>query len=140
VEEPSAAVPTGAIPVVTRFVVGSQELGMVDNVAFQPKTGNLVILEDGPTSIVTASGNQPRGNDLWICLPDGDDDDTLTDGCVRFASVRDTSAEPSGFIFLGSGESAFVSIQHRAVNAAAGEGDHGALLKISGFKVRHDDQ
>jgi len=139
VEEPSAAVPTGAIPVITRFVVGNQEFGMPDNVAFQPKTGNLVVLEDGPTSIATASGNQPRGNDLWICLPDGDDDDTLTDGCVRFASVRDTSAEPSGFIFLGSGESAFVSIQHRAVNDAAGVGDHGALLKISGFKVRRDE-
>jgi hypothetical protein len=32
-----------------------------------------------------------------------------------------------------------VSIQHRAVNDAAGEGNHGALLKISGFKVRRDD-
>ena len=62
-----------------------------------------------------------RGNDLWICLPDGDDDDALTDGCVRFASIRDTSAEPTGFIFLGSGEEAFVNIQHRAVNDAATE-------------------
>ena len=83
-----------------------------------------------------------RGNDLWICLPDGDDDDVQTDGCVRFGSIRDTSAEPSGFIFMGSGESAFVNIQHRAVNDAAGAGNHGALIKISGFKVRrhgHDD-
>jgi len=136
---PSAAAPTaatGSIPVVTRFVVGSQQAGMFDNVAFQPHTGNLVVLEDGPTSIVTPAGPQPRGNDLWICLPDGADDDTLSDGCVRFASVSDTSAEPSGFIFVGSGESAFVSIQHRAVNDAAGEANHGALLKISGFKVR----
>jgi hypothetical protein len=77
-----------------------------------------------------------RGNDLWICLPDGGDDDVLTDGCVRFASIRDTSAEPSGFIFLGSGEAAFVNIQHRAVNDAAGPGNHGALVKISGFKVQ----
>lgn len=139
-EEPSASVPTGAIPVVTRFVIGSQQAGMFDNVAFQPHTGNLVVLEDGPTSIVTANGTQqPRGNDLWICLPDGDDDDTLTDGCVRFASVKDTTAEPTGFIFLGSGTSAFVNIQHRAVNDAAGAGNHGALLKISGFKVRKDD-
>jgi hypothetical protein len=53
--------------------------------------------------------------------------------------VRDTSAEPTGFIFLGSGESAFVNIQHRAVNDAAGAGNHGALLKISGFKVRGKD-
>jgi secreted PhoX family phosphatase len=136
-ESPSAAVPlppTGTIPVVTRFIVGSQQAGMFDNVAFQPHTGNLVVLEDGPTSIVRADGStQPRGNDLWICLPDGADNDTLTDGCVRFASVRDTSAEPTGFIFLGSGESAFVNIQHRAFGAA---NKQGALLKISGFKVK----
>jgi secreted PhoX family phosphatase len=111
-----------------------------DNVAFQPHTGNLVVLEDGPTSIITATGEQPRGNDLWICLPDGADDDTLSDGCVRFASVRDTSAEPTGFIFLGSGRSAFVNIQHRAVNDAAGAGNHGALLRISGFTVRTESE
>jgi hypothetical protein len=83
---------------------------MYDNVAFQPKTGNLVVLEDGPTSIVKAGGAvEPRGNDLWICLPDGKDDDDETDGCVRFASVKDTSAEPTGFIFFGSGEEALVA-------------------------------
>ena len=141
---PSANDPTpvtGTIPTVSRFVPGSQERGMYDNVAFQPHTGNLVVLEDGPTSIVKAGGVvEPRGNDLWICLPDGKDDDEQTDGCVRFASVKDTSAEPTGFIFFGSGEEALVSIQHRAVNDAAGETNHGALLKISGFKIhRHGE-
>ena len=29
---------------------------MFDNVAFQPHTGNLVVLEDGPTSIITSTG------------------------------------------------------------------------------------
>jgi secreted PhoX family phosphatase len=142
-EPPSAAVPsppTGTIPVVTRFVVGNQEAGMFDNVAFQPGTGNLVVLEDGPTSIMTPTGPEQRGNDLWICLPDGADDDTLSDGCVRFASVKDTSAEPSGFIFFGSGESAFVNIQHRAVNDAAGKANHGALVKISGFDASERDR
>jgi secreted PhoX family phosphatase len=142
VEEPNASVPTGFTPAVTRFVAGSQQLGMPDNVAFQPHTGNLVVLEDGPTTIRTASGDLPRGNDLWMCLPDGADDDVLTDGCVRFASIRDTSAEPTGFIFLGSGEEAFVNIQHRAANDALGKENHGALVKISGFKVKkhdHDD-
>jgi hypothetical protein len=47
--------------------------------------------------------------------------------------VRDTTAEPSGFIFLGSGEEALVHIQHRAYND---EHKLGALIKISGFKVR----
>jgi len=55
------------------------------------------------------------------------------------ASLRDTASEPTGIIFLGSGESMLVSLQHRATGV-------GALLKISGFQVRrhrrdrdHDD-
>jgi secreted PhoX family phosphatase len=134
---------TGTIPTVERFVTGSEGRAMYDNVAFQPHTGNLVILEDGPVDVVKSTNplvTELRGNDLWICLPDGKDDDALTDGCVRFASIRDTSAEPSGFIFFASGEEALVSIQHRSVNDALGEGSHGALIKISGFKVKsHDD-
>jgi hypothetical protein len=141
VEAPMASATTGFVPIVSRFVIGSQQAAMFDNVAFQPHTGNLVVLEDGPTSIITKSGaTELRGNDLWICLPDGGDDDTLTDGCVRFASIKDTTAEPTGFIFYGSGESALVNIQHRAVNDAAGNTNHGALVKISGFKVKkHGD-
>lgn len=139
---------TGTIPTVDRFVAGSEERGMFDNVAFQPHTGNLVVLEDNSVTSVKRLNplvTELRGNDLWMCLPDGDDDDVLTDGCVRFASIRDTSAEPTGFIFLGSGEEAFVNIQHRAANDALGEANHGALIKISGFKVKahngrgHDD-
>ena len=132
---------TGTIPTVDRFVVGSEERGMFDNVAFQPHTGNLVVLEDNSVTSVKQLNplvTELRGNDLWICLPDGDDDDVLTDGCVRFASIRDTSAEPTGFIFTGSGESAFVNIQHRAANDALGTGNHGALVKISGFKVKQN--
>jgi len=141
---PSTAAPnpvTGTIPTVDRFFAGSEERGMFDNVAFQPHTGNLVVLEDNSVTSVKSLNptvTELRGNDLWICLPDGSDDDVQTDGCVRFGSIRDTSAEPSGFIFLGSGESAFVNIQHRAVNDALGAGNHGALIKISGFKVRGD--
>jgi hypothetical protein len=139
---PSAFNPTpltGTIPTVERFVTGSEERAMYDNVAFQPHTGNLVILEDGPVDVVKNTDplvTELRGNDLWMCLPDGSDDDALTDGCVRFASIRDTSAEPTGFIFLGSGEEALVNIQHRAVNDHLGAGNHGALVRISGFKVR----
>jgi len=130
---------TGTIPTVERFITGSEERAMYDNVAFQPHTGNLVVLEDGPVDVVKSTNplvTELRGNDLWICLPDGKDDDALTDGCVRFASIRDTSAEPSGFIFFGSGEEALVSIQHRSVNDALGAGNHGALVKISGFKAK----
>jgi secreted PhoX family phosphatase len=134
---------TGTIPTVDRFLTGSSERAMFDNVAFQPHSGNLVVLEDGPVNVTKSlqpSTTELRGNDLWICLPDGADDDALSDGCVRFASIRDTTAEPSGFIFLGSGEEALVHIQHRAVNDAAGAGSHGALVKISGFRVHRGDR
>jgi len=140
-EPPSAAVPsppTGTIPKVDRFIAGSPHAAMFDNVAFQPHTGNLVVLEDGPTSIVLPDGStQPRGNDLWMCLPDGADDDTQSDGCVRFASLRDTTSEPTGFIFLASGKAAFVHLQHREVDAA---NHRGSLLMISGFKVKDKDK
>ena len=134
---------TGTIPTVERFITGSEERAMYDNVAFQPHTGNLVVLEDGSVDVVKSTNplvTELRGNDLWICLPDGKDDDALTDGCVRFASIRDTSAEPTGFIFFGSGEEALVNIQHRSVNDQLGAGNHGALVKISGFKVKSPDR
>ena len=136
-ESPSAPLPapaTSTIPRVDRFIAGTPQAAMFDNVAFQPHTGNLVVLEDGPTSIVLPDGtSQPRGNDLWMCLPDGDDDDTISDGCVRFGSLRDTSSEPTGFIFLGSGEAAFVNLQHRDVDSA---NQRGSLMMISGLKVK----
>jgi secreted PhoX family phosphatase len=136
-EPPSAAVPeppTGTIPTVARFIAGGPQANMFDNVAFQPHTGNLVVLEDGAVNVVkSASRSELRGNDLWICLPDGSDNDTQSDGCVLFASLRNTSSEPTGFIFLGSGEEAFVSLQHRSFDESH---DRGSLLKISGFKVR----
>lgn len=134
------APPTGTIPTVERFITGSEQRAMYDNVAFQPHTGNLVVLEDGPADVVKKllpPTSELRGNDLWICLPDGKDDDALTDGCIRFASVRDTTAEPSGFIFFGSGEEALVHIQHRAYNDTHGLG---ALIKISGFKVKSHER
>jgi Alkaline phosphatase PhoX len=128
---------TGTIPTVERFITGSEQRAMYDNVAFQPHTGNLVVLEDGSVDVVKSlnpATSELRGNDLWICLPDGADDDALSDGCVRFASIRDTSAEPSGFIFFGSGKEALVNIQHRRFNDNLGNTNHGALIKISGFK------
>ena len=138
VEEADAPSPTGFRPVVTRFIAGNRQGQMFDNVAFQPHTGNLVVLEDGPVNVANPDGTIRliRGNDMWICLPDGDDDGDQTDGCVRFASIRDTTAEPTGFIFLDSGEAAFVNIQHRKVNDQKSLGGAGALIKISGFDIR----
>jgi len=38
--------------------------------------------------------------------------DWYTDGCVSMLSINDPSAEPSGFIFDGTGKTAFYHLQH----------------------------
>jgi secreted PhoX family phosphatase len=122
-------VPGGAVPRAVRFIAGNPDFNFFDNVAFQPNTGNLVVLEDGEVEVVRPDGTtELRGNDLLICLPDGSDRDVMSDGCVRFASLRDTTSEPTGFIFTSSGRSAFVNLQHRGIG-------QGALLEISGFRT-----
>jgi secreted PhoX family phosphatase len=115
-----------------RFIAGNPHFNFFDNVAFQPGSGNLVVLEDGEVETVRNGTTELRGNDLLICLPDGRDRDVMTDGCVRFASLRDTTSEPTGFIFTATGRTAFVNLQHRGIR-------QGALLKISGFRVDRDD-
>jgi hypothetical protein len=129
-DEADTAAVSGAIPTVRRFVAGNPQFNYFDNVAFQPHTGNLAVTEDGEVVVVKEDGTtEERGNDILFCLPDGDDDDVQSDGCIRIASLRDTASEPTGIIFDGSGQNLYVSLQHRATGV-------GALLKISGFKVR----
>jgi hypothetical protein len=131
-DEPDAAAPSGGIPTVRRFVAGNPHFNYFDNIAFQPHTGRVALTEDGEVLVVKEDGTtELRGNDILLCLPDEDDDDVQSDGCVRIASLRDTASEPTGIIFTGSGESMFVSLQHRATGV-------GALLKISGFDVRRN--
>ena len=91
--------------VVYRFLEGDSELNAPDNLAFQPNTGILYVIEDN------------RYGDIWACLPDGDDQGLTSDGCVRILSLNDRSAEPSGFAFNNEGTEAWVSIQHSSDSA-----------------------
>ncbi len=86
--------------VATRFIEGDKEANAFDNLDFQPGSGNLYVIEDHDNG------------DVWACLPDGADRDLKTDGCIRVLSVKDTSAEPTGFIFAADGATAYVVIQH----------------------------
>ncbi len=129
-DTPKQGASSGAVATMTRFIEGNPQANYFDNVDFQPGTGNLVVLEDGEVEVVRPDGTtELRGDDLWICLPDGSDADLQSDGCVRFASLTDTDSEPTGFIFDASGQNAYVSLQHRSTGV-------GALLKISGFKAK----
>ena len=137
VDEPKTGAVTNFRPFVTRFFAGGPDANYFDNIAFQPNTGRMVVLEDGEGQVATDHGTEFRGNDVWMLLPDGADRDVQSDGAIRILSLTDTpfarcpgcGAEPTGWIFDASGENAYVNIQHRTPNI-------GAVLKISGFKVK----
>lgn len=116
---------------VTRFVEGDEELNSHDNLDIQPHTSNVYVIED------TSFG------DVWACLPDGNDRNLQTDGCVRMLSIRDPNAEPTGFIFDGTGETAFYNVQHGQQPASLldfgsnpVDGRTDDMIKITGFRVK----
>lgn len=111
------------------FVSGNSRFNSFDNLAFQANTGNLFVVEDHQYGEVIA------------CVPDGDDEDNKSDGCVSVLSVIDPDAEPTGLVFDASGQNAWYIIQHGeqpdalkdfASNPVDGETDD--LIKITGFK------
>lgn len=110
---------------VNRFVEGDADLNSVDNLAFQPGTGILYVIEDHPNG------------DVWACLPDGADRDIKTDGCIKMLSVKDTSAEPTGFVFADDGMTAYVNIQHSDDTAMPKADDYGTddMIRITGFQA-----
>jgi secreted PhoX family phosphatase len=120
-----------ATPEAQLFVQGNSQFAMMDNIAYQPGRGNWLIHEDGDN---IATG---RNNDLWDCLPDGLDDDTLSDGCVRVATINDLGpagapnagegAEWTDGVFDGTGTHFYVSVQHNLTG-------HGVILDITGWK------
>ena len=105
------------------LVQGSSELNMPDNIAYQASLGNWIIEEDGSTGDFIDGA---RNNDIWDCLDDGADDDTLSDGCVRIATLNDLDAESTGGFFDSSGKHYYVSIQHNSSG-------FGTILDITGW-------
>ena len=74
----------------------------------------------------------------FACLPDGAGRDSKTDGCVRVLSVKDQSAEPTGFEFSGDGKMAILAIQHSNDDDMPEFDDYGTddIVVITGFKVK----
>jgi secreted PhoX family phosphatase len=125
-----------AVAAATRVMEGDTNLNQPDNLAFQPVTGNMYVVEDNPFG------------DIWACLRDGKDRDNKVDGCVKMLSVRDSSAEPTGYAFTGDGKTAYVHIQHSS-DAACVDGTDCAknddyltddLIKITGFKLKVENR
>jgi len=120
----SQALNNSATPEIQPFVIGgtSQGINMPDNIAFQHGTGNAVLHEDAETTF-----ESPHNNDLWDCLPDGADQDLLSDGCIRIGTLNDLTAEWTGGIFDSSGTRFFVSVQHNISGKAT-------VLEIDGWR------
>jgi len=120
----SQATGNTATPEIQPFEIGgtSEGINMPDNVAYQPGRGNWIIHEDAETTF-----EFPHNNDLWDCLPDGKDQDLLSDGCVRVATLNDLTAEWTGGIFDASGTRFFVSIQHNISGK-------GTIIEIDGWR------
>jgi secreted PhoX family phosphatase len=114
---------TASVPEYQPLIIGNLELAMPDNVAYQAGSGNFVINEDGEGPVYAT----PRNNDIWDCLDDGDDEDNLTDACVRVMSLNDLTAESTGGLFDGAGKTYYVSVQHNITG-------HGVVLKVTGWK------
>lgn len=122
-----------AVVTANRFVEGDARFNSQDNLAFQPSTGNLYVIEDDSFG------------EVYACLPDGGDRDLKSDGCLPMLSVADPSAEPTGFVFDGTGRVAFYNVQHGqqpaslldlASNPVDGKTDD--LIRITGFKLPKD--
>ncbi len=110
-----------ATPELELLVVGTPDFAMMDNIAYQPGRGNWIIQEDGDGPEVG------RNNDIFSCLEDGDDDDLLSDGCVRVLTINDLTAETTGGIFDATGARYWVSVQHNVTG-------HGVVLQITGWR------
>jgi len=122
---PSIASATQQTVTVSRFIEGDSDFNAFDNLDFQMPSGNLYVIEDSPNG------------DIFACLPDGADRDNKSDGCVKMASVADTSAEPTGFKFTADGRTAFVAIQHSDDTNMPTVDDYGTddVIMITGFQT-----
>ena len=114
-----------AVPAVQLFVVGTPAFSMMDNIAYRPYAGTWVLHEDRDAVELT-DGRYPFNDSIWMCLEDGKDDDTLSDGCVRVVTLNDLNAESTGGFFDRSGRHYFFSVQHNVTG-------HGVILDVTGW-------
>ena len=91
---------TGEVTI-NRFIEGNTELNQPDNLAFQPYTGILYVIEDNS-----------QWRYLGLVCRMVQITDVKSDGCARLLQLTDTSAEPTGFLFTPDGTQAYFNIQH----------------------------
>ncbi|HEX2778186.1 MAG TPA: alkaline phosphatase PhoX [Gemmatimonadaceae bacterium] len=87
------------------------EFEMPDNLALD-RAGNLYIAEDPGGSFRNGAG-KTKGDDIWVATPNPGRPHQPAKSVVRFASINDCDAEPTGIYFEHTGDRLFVNIQHR---------------------------
>ncbi len=115
-----------AIPEVQRLVEGTKDFAMMDNIAYEPGRGNWIMHEDRDAVGMTGEG-YPFNDSIWMCLEDGSDADTLSDGCLRIATLNDLNAESTGGLFDEQGGHYYFSVQHNVTG-------HGVILDVTGWR------
>ena len=80
-----------------------------DNLALD-RSGNLYITEDPGGSF---SGGKRNGDDIWVAAPNRGGHHGAAASVVRFASLTDCDAEPTGIYFDLRANRLFVNVQHR---------------------------
>ena len=89
----------------------TSDFELPDNLALD-KNGNLYIAEDPATAPSTG-----RGDDIWVAVPaKGGYQHSPASAVIRFATLTDCNAEPTGIYFDLSGTTLFVHAQHRGGN------------------------
>jgi hypothetical protein len=103
----------GDVAYVSNFIEGVPGFSSPDNLALSP-SGDLFVTED--------PGSVPVGDDIWAAATGPE----VATEVVRFASLRDCAAEPSGIYFSRNGQTLYVNVQH-----AGWDGGNDLLMAIS---------
>ena len=82
---------------------------MPDNLVLD-SAGNLYIAEDPGSNF---AGGKRKGDDIWVAAPSTGGAYAPSSSVVRFASLTDCEAEPTGIYFDRNSDRLFVNIQHR---------------------------
>ena len=88
------------------------------------------MLQDATTSTEGGATN----DSVWACLPDGDDSDVLSDGCVRVLNSLDGVGEWTGIEFLADGKSFLINHQHRTQDGRD-VAETTDMLRVTGLAV-----
>jgi len=66
----------------------------------------------------------PFNDSMWMCLEDGGDIDTLSDGCIHIATLNELNAESTAGLFDAYGKCYFFSIQYNIIG-------HGSIVEVT---------